>query len=70
VSFGNDYDYSVVFLYIENQMVQRSKGVKDHVLKEIALTIYREYLAMQRDLGRSVDVDASLFRHVQFWVKK
>merc|ERR1712050_215337 len=69
-SSKNEYDYSNMFLYVENQMVLRSKGVRDQVLKEIALTLYREYLNMERDLGRSVDVDANLFKHVQLlWVK-
>ena len=37
----NDYDYANMFFYVENQMVNRSKGVRDQVLKEICLTIYR-----------------------------
>ena len=46
-----------MFLYVENKMVQRSKGIRDTVLKEIVLAIYRQFLDMQRDLGRSQDVD-------------
>ena len=54
---SNCYDFGHMFLYVENKMVQRSKGIKDTVLKEIVLSIYRQFLDMQRDLGRSQDVD-------------
>jgi len=64
------YEYQELFTYIENQMVQRSKQAKDKILKEILITIYREYLSAIRDFAQTVNIDTCLVEKVQLLLIK
>ncbi|CAG5099842.1 Oidioi.mRNA.OKI2018_I69.XSR.g16713.t1.cds [Oikopleura dioica] len=64
------YEYRELFTYIENQMVQRSKQAKDKILKEILITIFREYLSSIREFARTINIDICLVEKVQLLLVK
>ena len=65
-----EYDYNPLFDYIDNQMIQKDKLVRERVLLEIVQTINVDFLNLQKARRRYTEIDVVLYKHIQLMLVK